>query len=219
MIKFPLALLLCPVLLIACGTSPTSESQSKPGQKTSKDSEVKNPSTPDGGAAGHSGSNPGTSPNVGADDGEGDEKAIPPQAVTGAALTCGKPHILDSALNIDCMVKSATGDRVTLSDLGPRIDYGVDSTEKDDDVLVSVLEAQPDAAYDVRYAVRAKDVTKIDRIIDSSTFYVKVFDDKGEEVKGAVKSFFGIDLEMPTVAEMKKAFLDKTEEIRDIIGL
>lgn len=183
-----LAFLLCPVFLFACGAPESSATRSKSTSSTDSKDKDSNPkdSTDHNGQTGDSMKTT-----------EEDEQAIPPQPLTGMFLSCGKPSVQALAMNIDCTLKNAAKQRVKPSEIADKLVYGVDSTKKDDEVLISTVEGDSNKPYDVRYAVKAKDTSKIESIVDSSTFFVKAFDDKGDEIKDAVKPFFGFDLEMP----------------------
>ncbi len=206
-----LVLLLVPLLHFACGSPVAPPSKSSGTTKGSQNSEVKT-ETKDT----HSGSTP-TKPTVVTV--EDDEVTTPPQPVTATFLSCGKPSIASLALNIDCVLKNDAGVRVDAATLGKRVVYGVDSTEKEDGVLISTIRPVDNKDYDVRYAVAAADVTKIDKVVDSSTFFVKVYDKDDKEVKGAVKSFLGIDLDIPPKEELLKMFSKGIEFGREILGI
>lgn len=183
------------LVVLGCSNQSSSEAQTTSPKRGSSSQEVANSPTA---------SNPPKSPTDSADlASEDSEVPSMPQAITGMLLTCNKPHVKDLALNIDCLIKDKLDQRVKASSLGSKVDYGIKSEKQDNDVLVSVLEAEEDQEYDVRYAVRAKDLSKIEKVIDSSTFFVRVFDDNGDEIKDAVKPFLGIDLEFPTWDEIK----------------
>ncbi len=196
MMQLKIFILAGPLLLMSCKNAENSAAQTKKPTTTSTTNTQ------------NQNSNNGTPASGG---GEVSEVVTPPEAITGILLSCGKPGIADKALNIDCLLKDKAGVRVDPASLGSDVVYGQEATDKDDDVFVTVHEAKPNLPYDVRYTAKAKDVTKIKKVIDSTTFFAKVLDAEGKEIKNRIKPFRGIDLEFPTKAELLEKWKDVTD--------
>lgn len=223
MMKLTRAHWILPVLLIVigCGTAKSYETPAK--RVASKEKSA----TADGDKVANNDAKPGHSSGGSEDSAESEvileeseEEISIPAPVTATFLTCGKPHVLNLALNIDCALKDANGVRVEAKKLGKSVVYGVDSKEPNNDVLVTTVAAPPaEKDYDVRYAIFAKDINHIEKVVDSSTFFVTVRDDEGNVIENAVKSFLGVDIDFPSPDELKKMFLEKVGIGRDILGI
>jgi hypothetical protein len=201
--------LLCCLAAQGCSNPTTSATQNKKAQEPSRASSDSKPSA-SGGSTTETKTPVKTTTTTTADS---VETVLPPQPVTGILLSCANPGIEDRSLNIDCMLKDEAGLRVEPATLGSRVAYTHEAMAKDDKVLVSVNEAGPNKPYDVRYSVRAKDVTKIERVIASTIFFAKVYDSEGKEIKNRVKPFLGFNLKLPSKSEILKKWNEITHSL------